>query len=130
MEILRKKRNEGDQAVKSKHNKTKQGIVAPMRGRVIPLDKVPDSVFSDRILGDGCAIEPVEGTVYSPVSGTVTSVADSLHAYGFLSEDGQEVLVHVGIETVSLKGEGFVSHVKVGDRVRAGDRIADVDKSL
>ena len=116
--------------MKSKQNKIKQEIASPMRGRVIPLENVPDSVFSERILGDGCAIDPVDGTVYSPVNGTVTSVADSLHAYGFLSEDGQEVLVHVGIETVSLKGEGFVSHVKVGDRVRVGDRVAEVDLSL
>lgn len=116
--------------MKSKEKKMKEAIVSPMRGRVIPLENVPDSVFSDRILGDGCAIEPTDGAVYSPVNGTVTSIADSLHAYGFLSEDGQEVLVHVGIETVSLKGEGFVSHVKVGDRVRVGDRVADVDLSV
>ena len=116
--------------MKSKQNKTKQAVLSPMRGRVIPLDEVPDSVFSDRILGDGCAVCPEDGKVYSPVDGTVTSVADSRHAYGFLSDDGQEVLVHVGLETVSLKGEGFVCHVKVGDRVRAGELVAEVDLSL
>ena len=82
--------------MKSKQNKTKQAVLSPMRGRVIPLDEVPDSVFSDRILGDGCAVCPEDGKVYSPVDGTVTSVADSRHAYGFLSDDGQDVLVHVG----------------------------------
>jgi len=116
--------------VKSEHETTKLAIVSPMAGRVVPLDEVPDPVFSDRILGDGCAILPTEGKIYSPVNGTVTSVAEAGHAYGFLSSDGKEVLVHVGLETVSLKGEGFVSYVKVGDEVSAGDLVAQVDLSL
>ena len=102
-------------------------VAAPLNGRVVPLGEVPDSVFADRILGDGCAILPEDGRVYSPVNGRVTSIADSLHAYGFESDDGAELLVHVGLETVTLKGEGFVPHVKVGDRVKAGDLVAEVD---
>ncbi len=105
-------------------------IYAPLKGRIIPLEQVPDSVFSERILGDGCAILPEEGKIFSPVDGTVSSVAEAKHAYGFLSEDGTEVLVHFGLETVSLKGEGFVTHVKEGDSVRVGDLIAEVDLSL
>ena len=105
-------------------------VFAPLKGRVIPLEQVPDSVFSERILGDGCAILPEEGKIFSPVDGTVSSVAEAKHAYGFLSKDGAEVLVHVGLETVSLKGEGFVCHVKEGDTVHVGDLIAEVDLSL
>lgn len=111
-------------------SKEYQGIMAPLGGKVIPLKEVPDTVFSDRILGDGCAIQPEGGMIYSPVNGTVSSVADARHAYGFRSEDGQEILVHIGIETVSLEGEGFVSHVSVGDRVKAGDLVAEVDWKL
>ncbi len=114
--------------MKSEYENT--NIVSPMRGRVLPLDEVPDSVFSDRILGDGCAILPTDGKVYSPVNGTVTSVADSRHAYGFVSEEGVEVLVHVGLETVSLHGEGLICHVKAGDPVKAGDLVAEVDLSV
>ena len=104
-------------------------IYAPMKGRVIPLEQVPDSVFSEKILGDGYAILPEDGKIYSPVEGTVSSVAEAKHAYGFRSDEGVEVLLHVGLETVSLKGEGFTVHVKEGDRVRAGDLVAEVDLS-
>lgn len=107
-----------------------QGIQAPVGGRVISLDQVPDAVFSDRILGDGCAIDPEGGMIYSPINGVISSVADTRHAYGFRSDDGQEILVHIGIDTVSLQGEGFQSHVKVGDRVKAGDLVAEVDWAL
>ncbi len=113
--------------MKSQDKNKAISIVSPLRGKVLPLDKVPDPVFSDRILGDGCAILAEEGKVYSPVDGKVTSVAEAKHAYGFLSEDGCEVLVHVGLETVSLGGEGFVAHVKEGDTVRAGQLIAEFD---
>ena len=109
--------------------KSKQSnlVYAPLGGRIIPLEEVPDSVFSDRILGDGCAILPEDGRVLCPVNGRVTSIAQAKHAYGFLSDDGVEVLVHVGLETVSLGGEGFTLHVKEGDRVRVGDLVAEVD---
>ena len=122
--------NKGDQTVKSEKENRFQPITSPLSGRVIPLDEVPDPVFSDRILGEGCAVLPSDGKLYSPVDGTVSSIADSLHAYGFLSDDGCEVLVHLGLETVSLKGEGFRSHVKVGDRVKIGTLVAEVDLSL
>ena len=116
--------------MKSEKQKKKKPIIAPLDGRVVGLDKVPDPVFSDRILGEGCAILPTGGKVYSPVDGIVSSIADAKHAYGFLSDDGCEVLVHVGLETVSLGGEGFLSYVKVGDRVKAGDLVAEVDLAL
>lgn len=102
-------------------------IVAPVNGQVVPLEQVPDPVFAGKVLGDGCAVIPSDGKIYSPVNGEVSTLVDTKHAYGFMSEDGLEVLVHFGIDTVSLKGEGFISHVKEGDKVKAGDLVAEVD---
>jgi len=78
-------------------------------------------------MGDGIAITPEDGTICSPVDGTIITVADSLHAYGFESEDGVELIVHFGLETVALGGKGFTPHVKEGDKVKAGQLVAEVD---
>ena len=86
-----------------------------------------DPVFSGKVLGDGIAIIPEDGKIYSPVNGTVTTVSSTLHAYGFSTESGLDILVHVGLETVSLKGEGFKVYIKEGDMVKAGELIAEVD---
>lgn len=102
-------------------------LKAPVTGRAVPLDQVPDPVFSQKIIGDGAAVIPEDGKIVSPVDGEVASVAPTLHAYGFRSDDGLEVLVHFGLETVALKGECFKSHVKVGDKVKAGDLVAEAD---
>ena len=106
---------------------TKLGIVSPINGKVIPLEQVPDPVFSDKVLGDGCAVIPDDGKIYSPVDGEISSIAETKHAYGFSSDNGLEVLVHFGLETVALKGEGFTSLVEVGQKVKVGDLIAEVD---
>lgn len=105
-------------------------IGSPLNGTVVPLEQVPDAVFADKILGDGCAVIPKDGKIYSPVNGEISSVAETLHAYGFTSEDGLEVLVHFGLETVALGGEGFTAHVKEGDIVKIGDLVAEVDMEL
>lgn len=105
-------------------------IVAPVSGKVISISEVSDDVFSKKVLGDGIAIVPIDGKILSPVDGVVSSVSDSKHAYEFTTDDGIKVLVHFGLETVTLKGEGFTSHVKKGDRVKIGDSIADVDIKL
>ena len=112
------------------NNRTSQQILAPMNGRAVPLEQVPDPVFSDKVLGAGLAIRPTDGKVYSPVDGTVSSIAETLHAYGFSSDDGLDVLIHVGLDTVTLKGEGFRLHVRAGDRVKAGDLVAEADLAL
>ena len=104
-----------------------QIVQAPLSGRAVPLTEIPDEVFSQRVLGDGIAIIPEDGKLLSPVDGEVTTVAETLHAYGFASEDGLDILVHVGLETVSLKGQGFKAHVQPGDKVKKGDLIAEVD---
>jgi len=111
-------------------SKTETGlksILAPLSGQTVPLEQVPDDVFSRKILGDGIAILPTDGKLYAPVNGEIASVAETLHAYGFTSEDGQDILVHVGLESVALKGQGFTSHVNVGDKVKAGQLVAEVD---
>ena len=104
-----------------------KSVLAPLSGQAIPLEQVPDDVFSQKILGDGIAIIPIDGKIYAPVDGEISTVAETLHAYGFTSEDGLEILVHVGLDSVKLKGEGFTSHVQVGDKVNAGQLVAEVD---
>ena len=102
-------------------------VIAPLSGKVIALSEVPDEVFSAKVLGDGAAIIPADGKIVSPVNGEVSTVSETLHAYGFTSDDGLEILVHVGIDSVALKGAGFTAHVKEGDKVKAGDLVAEVD---
>ncbi len=102
-------------------------VFSPVSGTIVSLDDVPDTVFSDRVLGDGCAVIPTDGRILSPANGTISSVAETKHAYGITSDDGLEILVHFGLETVALKGEGFKCHVKEGDKVKTGDLIAEVD---
>ncbi|MBQ7793808.1 MAG: PTS transporter subunit EIIC [Clostridia bacterium] len=113
-----------------KNTRTDYKITAPVSGKAVPLDEVADKVFSERVLGNGAAIIPTDGKVVSPVDGVLTSVPDSKHAYCFHSDDGLDVLVHFGLDTVSLKGEGFKVHAKEGDRVRRGQLIAEVDLTL
>lgn len=102
-------------------------VLAPVSGKIIALEQVPDPVFSGKTLGDGVAIIPENGKIYSPVNGTVTTVSSTLHAYGFTTTDGVDILVHIGLETVSLNGEGFKVYIKDGDTVKEGDLIAEVD---
>lgn len=102
-------------------------VIAPLSGKVVALEQVPDPVFAEKALGEGAAIIPESGKIYSPVDGEVASVAATQHAFGFSSADGLDVLVHVGLETVALNGEGFTVHVKEGDKVKAGDLVAEVD---
>ena len=113
-------------------NTTKKSFVvsAPISGKIIALEDVPDKIFSEKVLGDGIAIVPDDGKIYSPVDGVISSVTESKHAYCFHSDDGIDVLVHFGIDTVNLKGQGFSSYVNEGDRVKKGDLVAEVDMSL
>ena len=102
-------------------------ILSPLTGTAVALGEVPDPVFSQKIIGDGVAIIPRDGKLVSPIDGEVVSVAEILHAYGLRSKDGIEVMVHFGLETVALKGEFFTCHVKQGDKVKAGDLLAEAD---
>ncbi|MGV8849874.1 MAG: glucose PTS transporter subunit IIA [Propionibacteriaceae bacterium] len=102
-------------------------IRTAVAGKVVGLDDVPDKVFASRALGEGVGIIPSNGTIVAPVSGVLATVAATGHAYGIKTDDGVEVLVHVGIDTVRLKGEGFTVNVAKGERVVAGDVLATVD---
>ncbi|ASR42016.1 sucrose-specific PTS transporter subunit IIBC [Ligilactobacillus agilis] len=104
-----------------------ENIAAPVDGQVKDLGDVNDQVFSTKLMGDGAAIVPSDGTVYSPVDGQVTVAYETKHAYGLKSKDGAEVLIHIGIDTVNLKGEGFESFVKQGQTVKVGDKLGTVD---
>ena len=104
-------------------------VETPMAGRLIPLSEVPDPVFAGGKMGAGVGIVPSDGTVYAPVTGKVLVAMETGHAYGIRTDDGVEVLVHVGIDTVNMKGEGFSPKVAKGDQVQAGQVIAEVDLS-
>jgi PTS system beta-glucosides-specific IIC component len=102
-------------------------VRAAVRGHVVSLDELDDKVFASRVLGEGVGIVPADGTIRAPVSGVLATVAGTGHAYGIRTDDGVDVLVHVGIDTVRLEGRGFHVLVSKGDRVEAGDRLATVD---
>lgn len=106
---------------------TAETIVAPMAGKAIALADVADPVFASEAMGKGMAIEPTEGKVFAPVDGTITVLAETGHAVGLLSDDGAEILLHIGIDTVELKGEPFTAHVKQMQEVKKGDLLMDVD---
>ena len=105
-------------------------VTAPFSGTLVPLSEVPDETFASGVLGEGIAIEPSDGLFCSPVDGTVETIAETKHAIGFAADNGLEILVHVGLETVSLKGEGFEILVKEGDRVKVGQPVAKADLAL
>ena len=116
-----RKKHEGDIFMKCSK------ILSPMTGEAVGLGEVPDPVFSQKIIGDGMAVIPSEGKLLSPVDGEIISVADTKHAYGLRTAEGLELLIHVGLETVHLNGECFQVFVKPGDKVKAGDLLAEVD---
>lgn len=102
-------------------------IRSPMTGTVIPLEEVPDEAFAGAMMGDGAAIVPTDGIVQAPADGEVTFVFPTKHAVGFRTDAGHEMLIHVGIDTVSLSGDGFEAFVSDGDHVRAGEPLLKVD---
>lgn len=110
--------------------KSEEIVGAPMSGEVLPLEELKDEAFSSGVMGKGAGIEPSEGKVVSPVDGTVSTLFPTLHAVGITSDSGTEILIHVGMDTVQLDGEGFEAHVKQGDKVKKGQLLLDVDLKL
>jgi sugar PTS system EIIA component len=102
-------------------------VYSPISGEVIPLSEVPDPVFSQKMMGDGIAIIPKSGKVVSPVDGRVVQVFPTKHAIGIQSEQGLEILIHIGLDTVNLNGEGLEVLVESDQPVKAGDPLANVD---
>ncbi|MGL4697406.1 PTS sugar transporter subunit IIA [Enterococcus larvae] len=103
--------------------------MAVAEGEVISIEAVADEVFSQKMMGDGFAVEPASGDIYAPISGTVVSVFPTKHAIGLQTESGLEVLVHMGLDTVEMKESAFTILVQDGQKITAGDKIAEADLS-
>ena len=119
--------NREDSAKKSVASPRTTEVKSPLTGEVVSLKEVPDETFSNGVLGLGAAILPAQGKVYAPVDGEISSLVDSGHAVGILSDTGAELLIHVGLDTVQLNGEGFTYHVKEGQRIHTGDLLISCD---
>lgn len=118
-----------DQQVENKEvtKLEEETILAPIKGEVKPIEESSDAAFASGALGKGVVILPEEGKVYAPVTGTVTVLFPSLHAIGITSDAGVELLIHIGINTVQLNGEGFTAHIKQGDQIKQGQLLVEFD---
>lgn len=104
-----------------------ENITAPLTGRIFSLENVPDPVFSQKMMGEGFAIEPTNGEVVAPIDGEIIQLFHTKHAIGLKTENGAEIIIHVGLETVAMEGDGFTAHVKEGSKVKKGDKLLTVD---
>lgn len=107
--------------------KQPDGLHAPMAGKAVEITEVPDPTFAEKMLGNGIAIIPADGKVYAPCDGTVDMVFDTKHAVSMTSAKGEEILIHVGLETVGLNGAPFTAHVAAGDNVKQGQLMLEAD---
>ena len=107
--------------------KNTDDFYAPMAGKAVPITEVPDPTFAEGMLGNGIAIEPAEGKVYAPCGGTVDMMFTTGHAVSLVADCGAEVLIHIGLETVSLEGKPFKVHAANGDKVKKGQLLMEVD---
>ena len=105
-------------------------ILSPLAGTAIALSDVPDPTFAQGVLGQGAAVEPSDGKVYAPADAEVSTLFDTKHAIGLTLKNGAELLIHIGINTVDLNGEGFTAHVSDGDSVKQGDLLISFDKDF
>ena len=112
---------------KEKQNKVLSSMA---NGKSVAIEDVPDEVFSTKMMGDGIAVIPDDGKIYAPCNGKISMVMDNTkHALGIETEDGMELLIHVGLATVNLMGEGFATHVSAGDSVETGELLISYDKT-
>ncbi|KGL41172.1 PTS sugar transporter subunit IIA [Listeria newyorkensis] len=105
-------------------------LLSPATGKCIPLEDVPDEVFSTKMMGDGVAFDLAESTIFAPADGKITFIAETKHAIGMTLTSGIEILIHVGLDTVMLGGEGFDVLVEVGQKVKAGAELLEIDLAL
>ncbi|MCM3588660.1 PTS glucose transporter subunit IIA [Mesobacillus maritimus] len=105
-------------------------VFSPITGTALSLENVPDPVFAEKMMGDGLAIDPSEGIAVSPVDGEIIQVFPTKHAIGIRAKNGAEILIHIGLETVSLSGEGFETFVSEGDKVKVGDKLVSFDLDI
>ncbi|MDG6882035.1 Glucose-specific phosphotransferase enzyme IIA component [Phocoenobacter uteri] len=120
-----------DKLFGSKKPETKEvKIYAPLTGEIVSLEDVPDVVFSEKIVGDGVAIRPAGDTLVAPVNGTIGKIFETNHAFSIESEEGVELFVHFGVDTVELKGEGFTRIATEGQKVKVGEPIIKYDLAV
>lgn len=111
--------------------KKEKQLYAIANGKSIAIENVPDEVFSTKMMGDGIAILPTDGHIYAPCDGEISMIMEhSLHAIGLVNADGMEILLHIGLDSVELMGEGFTAHVSIGDQVSKGDLLLSFDLPL
>lgn len=101
-----------------------------MNGKYVKLEDIPDPVFAEKMMGEGFGVDPTDGEVVAPVAGTVMQVFPTNHAVGIKTNNGLEVLIHIGLETVAMEGKGFEGHVSEGDKVEKGDKLVTFDMDL
>lgn len=105
-------------------------LLLPVDGKVIPLTEVNDYLFNKKIMGEGVAVIPNGNFVYAPLDGEINLIYDAKHAIGIKTEEGLQILIHIGIDSVKLEGRGFAAYVKVGERVAKGDKLIFFDKEF
>lgn len=105
-------------------------VTAPISGKIVNIEDVPDVVFSEKIVGDGLAIDPTGNKLVAPVDGTICKIFVTNHAFSIVSDEGVDLFIHLGIDTVELKGEGFTRVVEEGTKVKKGDTIIELDLNL
>ena len=110
-----------------KKKEKKHVVGSPAKGKAVSLKEVNDPTFAEEMLGKGAAVIPEEGKIYAPADGEIGMVFDTLHAISMTTDFGAELLIHVGLDTVKMKGDGFTGHVKSGDHVKKGDLLLEVD---
>ena len=110
-----------------KKKEKKHVIGSPAKGKAVSLKQVNDPTFAEEMLGKGAAVIPEEGKIYAPADGEIGMVFDTLHAVSMTTDFGAEILIHIGLDTVKMKGDGFTGHVKAGDHVKKGDLLMEVD---
>lgn len=123
-------KDNGNVALEQEKTKKTISLSSPLKGEVLPLNKIKDDAFALGVLGKGIGIIPEEGKVYAPIDGEVSALFPTFHAIGIKGDNGVEVLIHVGMNTVQLEGEGFTPHVKQGGRVKQGQLLMEFDKNL
>lgn len=110
-----------------KKKEKKHVIGSPAKGKAVSLKEVNDPTFAEEMLGKGAAVIPEEGKICAPADGEIGMVFDTLHAVSMTTDFGAEILIHIGLDTVKMKGDGFTGHVKAGDHVKKGDLLLEVD---
>lgn len=105
-------------------------LYSPVSGKSIPIEEVPDKVFASKMMGDGVAFQFDGNTVYAPCDATISMIANTLHAIGLKLNNGAEVLIHIGLDTVNLNGKGFTKLVNQSDKVKRGTPLIEIDRSI